>query len=373
MSSLAHEGNPKEDEIIITAGSVLSTAQLDVDFLFLGQGENIPILEEITPYIAESSHSDKYLYSIDPDTNKRTFQFGNDCHPFSQTTTQLIYSRDIDSATFLPARGYVLEYSAKDFIAMYGFITQVCSSNWWELTEATGPGTSAPTASWSSHTGQKWINKDWNTYRNHWIGTSGIGSGNPATTGTYRVYQYMQATIANGSLGIVNYPISGVAVGVSPESTFTSFTGIVGVIDFYQQLLIVMSYYKQPLSGFGTILSATTAAGYPSVAADTIVTAFLSYAKSVTHAVPKPTGPKLTDTENWAVRFSFGDVVSDVDISGIIPPYIGNYMRTALVNIASSASHAPTIEDSIIWKEPFSYFSFDGSNTNYDVYVSRFG
>ena len=36
MSSLAHEGNPKEEEIIIEAGSVLSTAQLDIDFQFFG-------------------------------------------------------------------------------------------------------------------------------------------------------------------------------------------------------------------------------------------------------------------------------------------------------------------------------------------------
>lgn len=32
MPSLAHEGNPKEDEIIITAGDVLSTAQLTINF-----------------------------------------------------------------------------------------------------------------------------------------------------------------------------------------------------------------------------------------------------------------------------------------------------------------------------------------------------
>ena len=53
MSSLAHEGNPKEDEIIITGGSVLSTAQLDIDFLFVqgvqGQpnGPNVPPIADI--------------------------------------------------------------------------------------------------------------------------------------------------------------------------------------------------------------------------------------------------------------------------------------------------------------------------------------
>ena len=36
MSSLAHEGNPKEDSITITGGSVLSTAQLDINFSFTG-------------------------------------------------------------------------------------------------------------------------------------------------------------------------------------------------------------------------------------------------------------------------------------------------------------------------------------------------
>ena len=43
MSTLAHEGNPKENSIVIAAGDVLSTAQLDIDFQFFGsQGPNIP-------------------------------------------------------------------------------------------------------------------------------------------------------------------------------------------------------------------------------------------------------------------------------------------------------------------------------------------
>jgi len=44
MSTLAHEGNPTEDEIIITAGDVLSTAQLDIDFQFFGPtAPNVPV------------------------------------------------------------------------------------------------------------------------------------------------------------------------------------------------------------------------------------------------------------------------------------------------------------------------------------------
>lgn len=38
MSTLAHEGNPKEDSITISGGSVLSTAQLDINFEFFGGG-----------------------------------------------------------------------------------------------------------------------------------------------------------------------------------------------------------------------------------------------------------------------------------------------------------------------------------------------
>ena len=62
MSSLAHEGNPKEDEIIITGGSVLSTAQLDVDFLFLGLGgtPNIPAVVEPAFTRQSSSCSDVF-------------------------------------------------------------------------------------------------------------------------------------------------------------------------------------------------------------------------------------------------------------------------------------------------------------------------
>lgn len=47
MPSLAHEGNPKEDEISISGGSVLSTAQLDIDFQFFGGGvPNVPNVED---------------------------------------------------------------------------------------------------------------------------------------------------------------------------------------------------------------------------------------------------------------------------------------------------------------------------------------
>ncbi len=50
MSSIAHEGNPKEDTIIITAGDVLSTATLEVDFLFFGDsGHPLPVPDVPSP------------------------------------------------------------------------------------------------------------------------------------------------------------------------------------------------------------------------------------------------------------------------------------------------------------------------------------
>ena len=55
MPSLAHEGNPKEDEIIITAGDVLSTAQLDIDFQFFGPNvPNVPLWADV-PFRVSSS------------------------------------------------------------------------------------------------------------------------------------------------------------------------------------------------------------------------------------------------------------------------------------------------------------------------------
>src|SRR3990167_11113766 len=54
MPSLAHEGNPKEDEIIIEAGSVLSTAQLDIDFRFFGGAPGVPPLV-VSPFHGSSS------------------------------------------------------------------------------------------------------------------------------------------------------------------------------------------------------------------------------------------------------------------------------------------------------------------------------
>lgn len=50
MPSLAHEGNPKEDEIVISGGSVLSTAQLDIDFLFFGGTPGVPVGDNAPPF-----------------------------------------------------------------------------------------------------------------------------------------------------------------------------------------------------------------------------------------------------------------------------------------------------------------------------------
>jgi len=41
MSSLAHEGNPKEAELVIKAGEVLSTARLDIQFRFPTRGADV--------------------------------------------------------------------------------------------------------------------------------------------------------------------------------------------------------------------------------------------------------------------------------------------------------------------------------------------
>lgn len=54
MPTLAHEGNPKEAKIIIAAGDVLSTAQLDVDFLFLPGSAALGVVPGV-PSTAEPS------------------------------------------------------------------------------------------------------------------------------------------------------------------------------------------------------------------------------------------------------------------------------------------------------------------------------
>lgn len=63
MSSLAHEGNPKEDEIIISGGSVLSTAQLDIDFDFIGGVvPNVPASNFGPEAYPGCTYSEEYRY-----------------------------------------------------------------------------------------------------------------------------------------------------------------------------------------------------------------------------------------------------------------------------------------------------------------------
>lgn len=64
MPSLAHEGNPKEDEIVISGGSVLSTAQLDIDFLFFGGAPNVPSTSNPNLTVKSTSNcSDVFLWA----------------------------------------------------------------------------------------------------------------------------------------------------------------------------------------------------------------------------------------------------------------------------------------------------------------------
>ena len=60
MSSLAAEGNPKEAEIAISGGSVLSTAQLDIDFLSLAPVFVTPSTAEPSPTLQSSTCADVF-------------------------------------------------------------------------------------------------------------------------------------------------------------------------------------------------------------------------------------------------------------------------------------------------------------------------
>ncbi len=68
MSTLAAEGNPKEDKIVIAAGEVLSTAQLDIDFEFFASPFGIPAPPEGLTVIS-SSCSDVFEWAGENDNN----------------------------------------------------------------------------------------------------------------------------------------------------------------------------------------------------------------------------------------------------------------------------------------------------------------
>jgi hypothetical protein len=57
MPSLAHEGNPKEAEIVISGGSVLSTAQLDIDFQFFAGDVNPTVPSTYDPGLTQRVQS----------------------------------------------------------------------------------------------------------------------------------------------------------------------------------------------------------------------------------------------------------------------------------------------------------------------------
>ena len=66
MSSLAHEGNPKEDELTITGGSVLSTASLDVQIPLFGN-PTVPSTSEPSRSHISSTCSDVFEWAGEND------------------------------------------------------------------------------------------------------------------------------------------------------------------------------------------------------------------------------------------------------------------------------------------------------------------
>jgi hypothetical protein len=87
MPALAHEGNPKENEIIITGGSVLSTAQLDIDFQFVGSNPTIPSATQPAEFLITPSGS------LNCDTSSYTVDLTADGYPpftWSATEGQIV-------------------------------------------------------------------------------------------------------------------------------------------------------------------------------------------------------------------------------------------------------------------------------------------
>jgi hypothetical protein len=350
MASVAHEGNPRVNSLAVSG-------TLDGVVYLLPQPGNLPQAPqenptEPIPQPRVFGVPEKYVFD--------GFVFGNDTT--SRTVmTQRTDSKDIDTSIFVAPAGTVLEYSRFEGAPLHGAIIRPFTTNWWALSDQT----TFNTDSTSSGTGDLQANKDFWHMKDNYYGVRRTNGGS-SSFGSFSIEQTVTATVVSGLSNVTGGPISGLALGVKPDSTSDAFWGIAGIMDFWSQVAYICAYQGHSLKTLGSILTSEQFDLSSWTVDDIVFYLTLNYEGLVNEAI---TGglcvlPEPTTTSLWSYAFgySFGEEVN-VTNTQTPPPHWGPDMWMGLVNVASEATHFAAPTDSVKWKDVHGYYTLVSDNT----------
>lgn len=308
-ATIAHEGNPRTDSLVV-AGTLDGNAFLLFDFPLVGP--NLPRTGEVVAdnYRIETPFTLKYVLT--------DFQYGTDAFDHGSGYVQYNKSSPTgNTATFRAPAGTVLEYSRKDNIKMYGaVISPTVRSNGRYIDRL------------STSLSFVFVNKtNIDTYDAAFLDWANLGK--RPTNSDFSSFEVNQRVTINA---IAGDPFFGVAVGVDPRSTADDFTGYVLAYDWTNDTQYLMRYFHRSLSQFGDILGSNN----PTVkVAGSTLSLTLSKGTGVSGAVT-----------TWTIS---GGSLSVSSLADTDLPYFAPDMRCALVNLPSTGDSGG--DDSIVWAD----------------------
>jgi hypothetical protein len=323
-ASVAHEGNPRTNSLAVTGTLDGEAWLIPIPTIPVPTTPLVPIIENPVTLLVQSSVDPtlKYVFT--------DFVFGNQTNTSGASTGIRLITKEtglvVEDLRILPA-GTVREWSCNDGINMYGCVLSKGLMSYDQNTNFTGAD--------SAYTP---VNRRGVDFYQMLLDQQAASS----TTGAFGSAQVEMTTQV--TLNAVNgSPISGVAVMVDPESTPTAFTGIVAAYDWSTTTLYLSTYNKQPLSGFGTVISSAVAS--PALAVGGKITAL------VTRAFGNANSFAATARAESSAAATLALIEST-----IASPYYTYKIASGLVNIASSASHVTSGDDDVTWEDLYTTF-----------------
>jgi hypothetical protein len=314
MATVAHEGNPRTNSLAVT-GTLDGVVYL---LPLITPGPALPAPVDQPAQTVDAGNITKYDFSKDPLLNI-TFVYGNNIDE-GLTIIDHFTGDEIDSTRVAPA-GWMKEHSFRLSTNLAGMIKSGATCSYDIQVNNTGAN----------------YQREYRFNRTYWdlMQDQENDRGFPFATSA-------SALMEVHLMEVSGEPISGVAVMVDPESTKEEFTGLCAVYDWSTTTLYTMSYNKEPLTLFGTVLSSTVASfpanGYLIVEVDHDYTAGNSF--TVTAALQNSEGTQTDSTQ----------------ATSVVSPFFAQDPEVAVIDIASSASHTAEDDEYVVWQDVGSNF-----------------
>lgn len=328
MATVAHEGNPRNTPDLVVSGTLDGSVTLLMQFPALPIDNQI-VLPPNAPnaFRVSTPFSDKYFLSVSDTSGDVTFQYGVDAFNHGSGYEQYRPSAATkETGTFIKPQGQVLEYSRYNNHPRYGAIISPRLETNFHIID-------------QNNSVLEFVYKDF-TFKDFYAANNLLNWADWGKATTNADISVMEQTArADVYAAVTTHPISGVAVAVHPESTFSEFKGIAYIYDYATNFAYVSRYTGQPLTDLADVLWTEDFTGGPLTAADAFLYLTLRYDLTTG-------GVSLTGKGSLSLSgLTTGDL-----------PYYGPDMRVAIVNLPRL--DATNVDDYITWKSVHGIVSF---------------